>query len=80
MKSAQIQLDNQLSCARDMQRFAGVPCAGDARQEKEIIETLASLLFSLAENREKRDALARSMHAAVDGKGAQRIARALLAL
>ena len=72
--------DNQLSCARDMQRFAGVPCAGDARQEKEIIETLASLLFSLAENREKRDALARSMHAAVDGKGAQRIARALLAL
>ena len=41
--------DNQLSCARDMQRFAGVPCAGDARQEKEIIETLASLLFSLAD-------------------------------
>lgn len=72
--------DNQLSCARDMQRFAGVPCAGDARQEKDIIETLASLLFSLAKNREKRDALARSMHAAVDGRGAQRIARALLAL
>ena len=72
--------DNQLPCARDMQRFAGVPYAGDARNAPELIDTLSSLLFSLAENPGKRGALARSMHASIDGRGAARIARGLLAL
>ncbi len=72
--------DNQLPCARDMERFAGVLCAGDVRSTPEFTETLLSLLFSLAENLQQRSALSRSMHAAIDGRGAERIARELLAL
>ena len=72
--------DNQLPCARDMERFAGVLCAGDVRSTPEFTERLLSLLFSLAENLQQRSALSRSMHAAIDGRGAERIARELLAL
>lgn len=72
--------DNQLPCARDMERFAGVPCAGDVRSTPDLTGRFLSLLFSLAENFQKRSALSRSMHAAIDGKGAERIARELLAL
>ncbi|HJC57245.1 MAG TPA: UDP-2,4-diacetamido-2,4,6-trideoxy-beta-L-altropyranose hydrolase [Candidatus Eisenbergiella intestinipullorum] len=72
--------DNQLSCAMDMERFAGVPCAGDVRSTPDLTGRLLSLLFSLAENPEKRKRLSRSMHAAIDGKGAERIAGELLAL
>lgn len=72
--------DNQLAVARDMERFAGVPYAGDVRSTPALTDRLASLLFSLAREPEKRKALSRSMHAAVDGKGAQRIARRLLTL
>ena len=72
--------DNQLPCSRDMERFAGVPCAGDVRSTPDLTARLMSLLFSLAENPRQRSSLSRSMHAAVDGKGAERIARELLAL
>lgn len=72
--------DNQLPCSRDMERFAGIPCAGDVRSTPDLIGRLLSLLFSLAENPQKRSALSRSMHAAIDGKGAERIARELLSL
>ena len=53
--------DNQLPCARDMERFAGVLCAGDVRSTPEFTERLLSLLFSLAENLQQRSALSRSM-------------------
>ena len=72
--------DNQLPCSRDMERFAGIPCAGDVRSTPDLIGRLLSLLFSLAENPQKRSALSRSMHAAIDGKGSERIARELLLL
>lgn len=72
--------DNQLPCSMDMERFAGIPCAGDVRSTPDLIGRLLSLLFSLAENPQKRSALSRSMHAAIDGKGSERIARELLSL
>ena len=72
--------DNQLPCSREMERFAGIPCAGDVRSTPDLIGRLLSLLFSLAENPQKRSALSRSMHAAIDGKGSERIARELLLL
>lgn len=72
--------DNQLPCSMDMERFAGIPCAGDVRSTPDLTGKLLSLLFSLAENPQKRGALSRSMHAAIDGKGSERIARELLLL
>lgn len=72
--------DNQLPCSMDMERFAGIPCAGDVRSTPDLTGKLLSLLFSLAENPQKRGALSRSMHAAIDGKGSERIARELLSL
>lgn len=69
--------DNQLAVARDMERFAGIPYAGDARTSPAFAETLSEMLISLSGSYDKRYSLAHSMHEMVDGSGSMRIAEAL---
>lgn len=75
--------DNQLAVASDMQTCAGIPCGGDIRagfRAQTDIRRLKKLLLGLAGDYSARLALSEKMHRQIDGKGADRIAEALLGL
>ncbi len=72
--------DNQLATARDMERLASLPWAGDARKDAQLPRRISGLVMELAQDEKKRRALSAAMHACVDGNGAARIAQALCAL
>lgn len=69
--------DNQLASAKDMERYAGIPYAGDVRTEPDLAEKLVKTLICLSESFEKRASLSHSMHKMVDGSGSVRIAEGL---
>lgn len=69
--------DNQLTGARDMERFAGIPYVGDVRTATDFIEKLAEAIISLSSSYDNRYFLAHSMHKMVDGNGSVRIAEGL---
>lgn len=71
--------DNQLQTAADMERYAGIPCAGDLREHlpEDTFAALLSAVRDLASSYAARQHLSETMHALVDGYGSHRIAEAL---
>lgn len=60
------------------QKAGLMPCAGDIREDACFLERLFELLNSLADDFAQRQRIAEQMQGAVDGRGAARLAEAIL--
>jgi len=73
-----ILADNQIQGAQMFQKAGLMPCAGDIREDACFLERLFELLNSLADDFAQRQRIAEQMQGAVDGRGAARLAEAIL--
>lgn len=73
-----ILADNQIQGAQMFQKAGLMPCAGDIREDACFLEHLFELLNSLADDFAQRQHIAEQMQGAVDGRGAARLAEAVL--
>ena len=73
-----ILADNQIQGAQMFQKAGLMPCAGDIREDACFLERLFELLNSLADDFAQRQRIAEQMQGAVDGRGAARLAEAVL--
>lgn len=73
-----ILADNQIQGAQMFQKAGLMPCAGDIREDACFLERLFELLNSLADDFAQRQHIAEQMQGAVDGRGAARLAEAIL--
>ena len=73
-----ILADNQIQGAQMFQKAGLMPCAGDIREDACFLEHLFELLNSLADDFAQRQRIAKQMQGAVDGRGAARLAEAIL--
>ena len=71
--------DNQLTAAKAFDEAGAIPCAGDIRRScDEILGNVMNFVTYMSENFKKRKAALETMRQLVDGKGAARIAEALI--
>lgn len=70
--------DNQLPGAKRFGELGIATYCGDARTNESLIDDLLAALLSLAKDAEKRAFLTREMQKMVDGKGADRLAEAII--
>lgn len=73
-----ILADNQIQGAQMFQKAGLMPCVGDIREDACFLEHLFELLNSLADDFAQRQHIAEQMQGAVDGRGAARLAEAIL--
>ena len=73
-----ILADNQIQGAQMFQKAGLMPCAGDIREDACFLERLFELLNSLSDDFAQRQRIAEQMQGAVDGRGAARLAEAIL--
>lgn len=73
-----ILADNQIQGAQMFQKAGLMPCADDIREDACFLEHLFELLNSLADDFAQRQRIAKQMQGAVDGRGAARLAEAIL--
>lgn len=73
-----ILADNQIQGAGAFQKAGLMPCAGDIRKNARFLEHLFELLNSLADDFAQRQRVAEQMQGTVDGRGAARLAEAVL--
>lgn len=71
--------DNQLTAAKAFDEAGIIPCAGDIRCNcDEVLGNVMNFVTYMSENSKKRKAALETMRQLVDGKGAVRIAEALI--
>ena len=71
--------DNQLTAAKAFDEAGAIPCAGDIRRRcDEVLGNVMNFVTYMSENSKKRKAALETMRQLVDGKGAVRIAEALI--
>lgn len=71
--------DNQLTAAKTFEEAGIIPCAGDIRYScDEALDRIMDFVTYMSENFQKRKAAHETMRRLVDGKGAVRIAEALI--
>ena len=71
--------DNQLTAAKAFDEAGAIPCAGDIRRScDEVLGNVMNFVTYMSENSKKRKAALETMRQLVDGKGAVRIAEALI--
>lgn len=71
--------DNQLTAAKAFDEAGAIPCAGDIRRScDEVLGNVMNFMTYMSENSKKRKAALETMRQLVDGKGAVRIAEALI--
>lgn len=71
--------DNQLTAAKAFDEAGAIPCAGDIRRScDEVLGNVMNFVTYMSENFKKRKAALETMRQLVDGKGAVRIAEALI--
>ena len=71
--------DNQLTAAKTFEEAGIIPCAGDIRCNcDEVLGNVMNFVTYMSENSKKRKAALETMRQLVDGKGAVRIAEALI--
>lgn len=70
--------DNQITPALDFEKKGCCIYSGDCRENPAFFKNLRNDLFSLCENKAKREFLSHNMSKLMDGKGASRIAAALV--
>ena len=71
--------DNQMTAAKAFDEAGAIPCAGDIRRScDEVLGNVMNFVTYMSENFKKRKAALETMRQLVDGKGAVRIAEALI--